>query len=171
MNHALNRSRLDCCKVLYIDLPQLSLQLVQNAPDRFLTVNKKREYITLFLASHHWLPVKFRIDFKILLFVLRPWLGFAKIISCPPPPPHTPHWDSWDSFVVVLTPSLWNSLPFHVRSAPFLSSFKSVLKTLLFFSMYYCLGSWILPSFIDSLFLFICVLQSFKTACFVFKCD
>ena len=46
----------------------MRLQLVQNAAARFLTGTSRREHITPVLSSLHWLPVHFRIDFKLLLF-------------------------------------------------------------------------------------------------------
>ena len=48
-----------------------TLQLVQNAAARVLTRTKKREHITPVLASLHWLPVKSRIEFKILLLTFK----------------------------------------------------------------------------------------------------
>jgi len=66
--------RLDNCSSLYVGLDQRSLQrlqLMQNAAARLLTGTKKREHITPVLASLHWLPVRFRIDFKILMFVFK----------------------------------------------------------------------------------------------------
>lgn len=36
---------------------------------RLLTGMRKREHITPIRASLHWLPVRFRIDFKILVLV------------------------------------------------------------------------------------------------------
>ena len=48
---------------------------VQNAAARLLTGTKKRDHITL--ASLHWLPVCFRIVFKILLFVFKMLNGLA----------------------------------------------------------------------------------------------
>ena len=72
--HAFISSRLDYCNSLYVGLDQRSLrrlQLVQNAAARLLTGTKKREHISPVLASLHWLPVRFRIDFKILMFVLK----------------------------------------------------------------------------------------------------
>ena len=68
--HAFISSRLDYCNALYSGIDQSlirRLQLVQNAAARLLTGTKKREHISPVLASLHWLPVKFRIDFKILL--------------------------------------------------------------------------------------------------------
>jgi len=56
---------------LYVGLDQRSprrLQLVQNAAARIFAGTKKREHITPVVASLHWLPVRFRIDFKILMF-------------------------------------------------------------------------------------------------------
>ena len=64
--HVFIFSRLDYCNSLYVGLDQHSLQrlqLVQNAAARLLTGTKKREHIILVLASLHWLPVWFRIDF------------------------------------------------------------------------------------------------------------
>ena len=70
--HAFITSRLDYCNSLYVGISQSELnrlQLVQNAAARLLTGTKKREHITPVLRSLHWLPVRYRIDFKILLFV------------------------------------------------------------------------------------------------------
>ena len=53
------------------------LQLVQNAAAQLLTGTKKQEHITPVLASLHWLPVRFRIDFKILMFVFKNLKGLA----------------------------------------------------------------------------------------------
>ena len=72
--HAFISSRIDYCNALYFGIDQVALkrlQLVQNAAARLLSGTKKREHITPVLASLHWLPVKFRIDFKVLLFVFK----------------------------------------------------------------------------------------------------
>ncbi len=42
------------------------VQLIKNAAARFLTKTKKRNHITPVLRSLHWLPVRFRIEFKTL---------------------------------------------------------------------------------------------------------
>jgi len=44
---------------------------------RVLTGVRKRDHITPVLQSLHWLPVKFGIDFKVLLFVYKPLSGLA----------------------------------------------------------------------------------------------
>lgn len=78
-------SRLDYCNALYLGISQASLgrlQLVQNAAARLLTGTNRRQHITPVLKSLHWLPVHFRIDFKILMFVFKAltllyiWLSF-----------------------------------------------------------------------------------------------
>ena len=78
--HAFISSRLDYCNSLYVGIGQSELnrlQLVQNAAARLLTETKKREHITPVLSSLHWLPVRYRIDFKILLFVFKSLYGLA----------------------------------------------------------------------------------------------
>ncbi len=51
--------------------------MVQNAAARLLTGAKKHDHITPILASLHWLPVSFRIQFKILLIVFKAHNGQA----------------------------------------------------------------------------------------------
>ncbi len=78
--HAFVSSRIDYCNSVYIGITQgqLSrLQLVQNAAARFLTRTKKRERITPVLVSLHWLPVEFRIEFKVLLMVFKALHGIS----------------------------------------------------------------------------------------------
>lgn len=66
-------SRLDYCNSIAFACPKYSLrilQLFQNAGARLLTQTGK-QHITPVLASLHWLPVKFRIKFKILLITYK----------------------------------------------------------------------------------------------------
>lgn len=51
--------------------------MVQNATATPLTGTQKRDHNGPFLASIHWLPVQLRIDFKVLLFVLKTLNGKA----------------------------------------------------------------------------------------------
>uniref|UniRef100_A0A3Q2WLT1 Reverse transcriptase domain-containing protein n=1 Tax=Haplochromis burtoni TaxID=8153 RepID=A0A3Q2WLT1_HAPBU len=72
--HAFVTSRLDYCNSLYCGLHSSllhRLQTVQNAAARILTKTKKFAHITPVLADLHWLPVKYRIQFKILLFTFK----------------------------------------------------------------------------------------------------
>lgn len=78
--HAFVNSRLDYCNALYAGINQLTLrrsQIVQNAAARLLTGSRKRSHITPILFSLHWLPIRYRIDFKILLFVFKSLNGLA----------------------------------------------------------------------------------------------
>ena len=53
------------------------LQRVQNMAARLVTRKRKYDHITAILMSLHWLPVKFRIMFKILLYVFKIMQGTA----------------------------------------------------------------------------------------------
>ncbi len=63
----LSLARVDYCKGLLVGLQKKTfrqLQLIQNAAARILTRTRKSR-----TRSLHWLPVKFRIDFKLILLV------------------------------------------------------------------------------------------------------
>ena len=61
-------SRLDNALISgYPDKAPNKLQLVLNTAAKILTRTKKCDHITPVLASLHWLPVKARADFKVLL--------------------------------------------------------------------------------------------------------
>ena len=53
-----------------------SLQLIQNEAARVLTRTNIRAHISPILASLHWLPVKFRTEFKILVLTYKANHGF-----------------------------------------------------------------------------------------------
>ncbi len=72
--HAFMTSRLDYCNALLGGCPTSSinkLQIVQNAAARALTRSRKYDHITPILQSLHWLPIKFRISYKILLLAYK----------------------------------------------------------------------------------------------------
>ena len=148
--HAFITSRLDYCNALYIGLEHSllhRLQLVQNAAARLLTGKRKRDHISPILASLHWLPVSFRIDFKILMFVFKVRNGLAPqyltdVLQCYAPAralrssdqlllavPKTRLKTRGDRAFGAAAPRLWNSLPWHIRSAGSIEVFKSSLKT------------------------------------------
>ena len=150
VTHAFIASRLDYCNSLYVGMDQSllrRLQLVQNAAARLLTGTKKRQHITPVLASLHWLPVRFRIDFKILTFVYKARNNLAPPFIVDLIRDYTPNraLRSGDQLLLVTpttskrsrgdrafaaaAPRLWNSLPLHIRASQSINIFKSLLKT------------------------------------------
>lgn len=159
--HAFFSYRLDYFNALFIGLPATTiarLQYIQNSAARILTRTKRSAHITPILADLQWLPVAYRINFKIILltfkalnksFTIWPLSIFA---ICSSPILHhvhcgplilafSPSFDiaslPWGgkSFSVV-APKLWNSLPRSLCLANSLSEFKSLLKTHLFSECY-----------------------------------
>lgn len=55
----------------------------------FLIAIKKRDYILPVLASLHWLPIKYRVCFRTLLFEWAPSYCISLIFSTSIPPPET----------------------------------------------------------------------------------
>ncbi len=149
--HAFISSRLDYCNSLYLGVAESclsGLQLVQNSAARFLTKTRKRESITPVLVGLHWLPIEYRIQFKILLFVYKSLTGLAPnylsdllshyhtnrplrstnsllLLSVP----KTRLKLKGDRPFSVAAPQLWNNLPLYLRSATSLQVFKSSVKT------------------------------------------
>ena len=71
---ALVLCHLDYCNSLLYNMPDShlgKLQLIQNSAARLITGTKKYSPITPVLQKLHWLPVKSRISFKILLLTFQ----------------------------------------------------------------------------------------------------
>ncbi len=110
---------------------------------------RKSEHITPVLRSLHWLPVTFRIDFKVLLLVYKSLNGLGPkymsdmLTEYKPNRPlrslgssqleiprvHTKQGESAFSYYAARS---WNQLPEEIRCAKTLATFKSSLKTHLF---------------------------------------
>ena len=147
--NALVSSRLDYCNALYTGLSQSCLhrlQLVQNAAARLITGTRRFEHITPVLASRHWLPVKLRIDFKIVLLTFKALHGLApsyitELFLYKPAGnlrssnlsllvvPRSRLVTKGDRAFAIYAPKLWKDLPEDIQSASSLMNFKSLLKT------------------------------------------
>ena len=78
--HTSVTSTIDYCNgLLYglLDCEIAKLQRVQNAAARLLMSSKKYDHITPILINLHWLPVRYRINFKILLLAFKALYGMT----------------------------------------------------------------------------------------------
>ena len=146
-------SRLDYCNSVFTGLPAdqiVRLQRVQNNAARLVLKKRKRDHVTPLLKELHWLPVKFRCQYKIATLACRrsegslpPYLSSSlctyepsrslrssneKLLKIPKRKLKSFGQRSF-SFMAL---SLWNSLPATLRNVPTLSHFRSHLKAFLF---------------------------------------
>ena len=151
--HAFITSRIDYCNSLLYGLPNsllAKIQRVMNASARLVCYTPRFCHITPIMRDLHWLPIRARINFTVLLVfkalhVLAPQYLRSLIsieTSCynfrgsrtlllAMPPVKSKAMLADRAFAVVL-PSLWNSLPSELRSITCVTSFKTHLKTYLF---------------------------------------
>ena len=72
--HVVITSKLDYCNSLLYSCRKMQLkklQYVQNAAPRIVTQTRKFYHITPVLSDLHWLPVNYRIVFKVLSLVFK----------------------------------------------------------------------------------------------------
>ena len=158
--NALVSSRLDYCNSLLYGLSVQELrrlQGIQNTLCRIVTRTPRFSSITPHLKSLNWLPVKYRIEFKICLICFKSFnYGmppyFTQLLVPYTAAVNTRRSDPSKKFLLAYPfdyrvhkskrhfnasfsfagPSLWNSLPQLVRSAESIGSFRKHLKTHLF---------------------------------------
>ena len=149
---ALLSSCLDYCNSLLYgiaDIDLTRLQRVQNQLAHLVTKSPPFTHSIPLLRSLHWLPVKFRILFKINLLIYKtlrerqPVYLHSMLAASIPSRSVRSNNDNSLSVPRVKTnigarafhscaPSLWNELPLSVRSASSVATFKKYLKTHLF---------------------------------------
>ena len=125
------------------------LEMIQHSAARIIMCIKRhdRQSITAVLRQLHWLPVKWRINYKIVTVVLvfRALHGMAPAYVSPLITPYEPRRAlRWTGMLCVPShnlerygrrsfscagPVLWNSLPEDMCLTDSLNSFKSHLKT------------------------------------------
>ena len=141
-------TKLDYCNVLYYGLNShllSKLQTVQNSALRL--VHKMQRYDRLSISKIfndlHWLKIKERITFKVLLIMHKCVIGTAphdvKGLITPSNSDRTKKVDIptsmgkyGDRAFSVAGPKLWNALPFCIREEMNTLKFKKSLKTFLF---------------------------------------
>ena len=72
--HSLISSKIDYCNGLLFGLLKCNLDRLQralNCAARVITGTKKHDPITQVLIDLHWLPIKYRIDYKIALLTFK----------------------------------------------------------------------------------------------------
>ena len=152
--HAFISSKLDYCNALLYGLPKYlveRLQRIQNSAARIVTFTRKFDHISPVLVDLHWLPVYYRVIFKLLLLTYKALNGLApsylsdlltyrsscyslrsvsnRLLVEPRARLSTYGFRSF-SFSA---PRLWNRLPLEIRLSTTVASFKNRLKTHLFF--------------------------------------
>ena len=151
--HAFITSRVDYCNSLLYGLPNYQLnklQRVLNASARLVCNAPRFCHISPLLRALHWLPVKSRIEFKILLITFKAIHGLAPKYLCDLLTFKSSSYNlrSSDSILLsmpavrsktlgdrafmVAAPRLWNSLPKDLRAITNVNSFKGHIKTYLF---------------------------------------
>ena len=155
-------ARIDYCNGLLYGLPAAhlnKLQRIQNSAARLVCSLSRFCHITPTLFSLHWLPVCFRIEFKLLILAFKAIHGLAPqyitdLINVKQqfgrmmlrsqselqllPPRTITKKTLGDRSFMASAPKLWNGLS-NVRAVNDLNCFKTLLKTHLFRQAFSCL--------------------------------
>ena len=154
--HAYVTSRIDYSNSLLYGIPGIylaRLQKIQNMAARIITKTPKFESITPILKNLHWIPVEYRIKFKILCYVYSSVnmssTGYFNELFKLYDPTRSLRSSSQQLLTVQRCNtkfgkrafqnagvSLWNELPSHLKNCDTIITFKKHLKTY-FYKMLY----------------------------------
>ena len=155
--HSLVISKLDNLNALLYGLPDTilqRLQLLQNHAAKIVVRKKKSDHVTPIMISLHWLPIPYRIKYKVLLLTHKCVHGKApeylsSLLTLYEPGRALRSADCYllkekqmrlktygDRAFSAAAPRLWNTLPITLRKCDDENSFKKALKTFLFRQAY-----------------------------------
>ena len=143
-------SKLDCRNSLYYDIScslTKQLQNAQNCAARLIYNKRKYDHATELLLELHWLPIKYRILYKIYLLTYK--CIYPTLFAQPEELKSLVSVDSKftrfirlkvqrnnfrisDRAFLIYAPKLWNQLPTALKNELNFPSFKGDLKTYLF---------------------------------------
>ena len=139
---------LDYCNSLYYGINCLllnQLQSIQNRACRVILGLKAKEPTKIHMNNLHWLKIKERIEFKILLLAYKSLTGKSPFYltnlikyNCisgsrtPSLSPHPVRTSAGARAFKHCAPVLWNKLPINMKCCHDISQFKKQLKNLLF---------------------------------------
>ena len=150
--HSIVIGRLDYCNSLLYKVPAVhmsKLQRIQNSAARLVCSTPRFNHITPVLFSLHWLPVAYRIEFKILVLTFKAIYQLAPSYICNlvrlkekckyqlrsseelllQLPMGKTKKTLGDRSFQIAAPTLWNSLPASVRDIDNFLVFKRTIKT------------------------------------------
>ena len=156
MVHTMITSKLDYCNAVPYGLPESTLKhftRVQNLSARFISQHGKYEHITPVLKQFHWLPMRQRINYKVLILTFKSLNGLAptyleELMKRKPMKrtrsngnndlviPAIKHKSFWRRSVGYGGPKLWNTSPRELKTCTIINTFKKLLKTFLFKEAY-----------------------------------
>ena len=151
-------SRLDYCNALYKNLNKYQIdqiQKLQNFAAKVVLSKSIYEHVTPCLIELHWLPISFRINYKIAVLTFKCLHGLAPKYLSDLVEEYHPSRSLRSSSQKLLkkkvvnfeklgkksfsfsAPDVWNSLPFHLRNENSIDVFKKKLKTFYFKEAFY----------------------------------
>ena len=144
-------SRIDYCNSLYYDLPDTTLSPLTkafNSAARLVSRTSRFSHISPSLVLLHWLPLRYRVIFKIcvIMFKIHNCISPIYLLNLIKKPPKLGLRSSTHnrSFILPVEhsfakrsfsysgPFLWNSLPSSLTTSESLAAFRHGLKTFLF---------------------------------------